>query len=123
MTKQEYDTIEEAGEAMSMEINDLTTPFLQSFVKKSSAPPSPSAKKKSLFEEVEAMGVKGLDIDKETMDSLKVRGCQFLFAEGRTDEMDEYAGKFNLVVDHETGAVLRAKSHPESVGKRYAGSK
>ncbi len=119
---QKFDTIEEAAAASGIEINDQTRPFLETFVKKAGGS-SAGAKKKALFEEVEAMGVEGLELDKETMDSLKVRGCQHLYSQGDFDGLDEFAGRFNLAVDHETGAVHRVKAKVKPIEERNAGKK
>lgn len=120
---EKFETIEDAATAMGVELNDQTTPFLETFVKKAGSGVSAGAKKKALFEEVVAMGVEGMELDKETMDSLKVRGCQHLFAEGDGDALDEFAARFNLAVDHETGAVHRVKAKVKPIEERNAGKK
>jgi len=119
---EKFETIEEAASAMGVELNDQTRPFLETFVKKAGGV-SAGAKKKALYEEVVAMGVEGLELDKETMDSLKVRGCQHLFAEGDTDGLDSFAARFNLAVDHESGAVHRVKAKVKPIEERNAGKK
>ena len=120
---QKFETIEEVVAAMGVELNDQTRPFLESFVKKAGGGVSVGAKKKALFEEVEAMGVEGLKLDTETMDSLKVRGCQYLYTMGMLEELDEFANRFNLAVDHESGAVHRVKSKVKPIEERNAGKK
>ena len=122
---QKFDTIEEAAAASGIEINDQTRPFLESFVKKASnlGGVSAGAKRKALYDEVVAMGIDDLDFEKETMDSLKVRGCQYLFSMGEFDALDEFAGRFNLAVDHETGAVHRVKAKVKPIEERNAGKK
>lgn len=121
MATTKYDTIEEAAAAAGIEVNDQTRPFLLAAVKKTGAPAG--EKKKKLFAEVEAMGIENLDADKETMDSLKVRGCQYLYTQADFDALDEFAGRFNLAVDHETGAVHRVKAKVKPIEERNAGSK
>ena len=119
---EKFETIEEAATAMGVELNDQTRPFLETFVKKAGGV-SAGAKKKALYEEVVAMGVEGLELDKETMDSLKVRGCQHLFALADAEALDEFAARFNLAVDHESGAVHRVKAKVKPIEERNAGKK
>lgn len=119
---QKFETIELAAQAMGVEINDQTRPFLETFVIKEKGV-SANAKKKALYDEIVAMGVEGLDFDAETMDSLKVRGCAFLYNEGMFDELDAFAARFNLAVDHETGSIHRVKATVKAIEDRNAGGK
>ncbi len=122
MSKLKYDTIEEAADASGIELNEQTRPFLATFVKKAGGS-NAGEKRKLLFQEVEEMGVEGMDADKETMDSLKVRGCQFLYSQGQMEELEAFASRFNLTVDEETGAVHRVKAKVKPIEERNAGSK
>lgn len=118
-----FDTIEEAAEAMGIpEINDQNKPFLLTFVKKSTNETS-SQRKKHLLEEAAGYGLDGLDEAVETVDSLKLRICQFLYNEARFEDLDEFAGRNNLGVDHEDGRVYRIKAAVKPIEQRNAGSK
>ncbi len=119
--KLKYETIEEAAEASGIELNDQTRPFLDTFVKKAGS--NAGAKKKALFEELVEIGLTDLDLDKETMDSLKVRGCQHFYAEGDMEALEEFAGRFNLVVNQEDGSIHRAKAKVKPIEERNAGKK
>ena len=118
-----FETIEAAAEAMGVELNDQTRPFLGTFVIKNKDAVNPNARKKALFEKVVALGVEGLELDKETMDSLKLRGCMHLFGEARLEELDQFAAEYNLAVNHETGAVHRLVSPVKPIEQRNAGQR
>ena len=118
--KLKYETIEEAAEASGIELNDQTRPFLDTFVKKA---PGISQKKKTLFDELVALGLEDLVFDKETMDSLKVRGCQHFLAEGEAEAADEFAARFNLSIDQESGSIHRVKARIKPIEERNAGKR
>ena len=119
--KLKYDTIEEAAEASGIELNELTRPFLDTFVKRAGS--NAGAKKKALYDELVELGIDGLELDKETMDSLKVRGCQFYYADGDVEATEAFAARFNLSVDEENGSIHRIKAKVKPIEERNAGKR
>lgn len=121
-----YETIEEVALAMNIEINEMTTPFLKKFVKKSGVEGA-GQRKKELLEKAAAYGVVvgeengGFDPEKETVDSLKIRIIQHLLGEVRLEELSEFADSYNLVVDEDTGKIFRKKAAVKKIEDRSAG--
>lgn len=116
---EKFATIEEAASALGCEITDKTRAYLQTLVK-SAVSENAGAKKANLLAEAEAFGLTGLDKDKETVDSLKVRIVNFLFANAMQEELDKFAGENNLVVDAE-GKIFRKKAAIKPIEERNAG--
>ena len=118
--KQKFETIEAAAEAMGVEINEKTTPFLETFVKKEKSA-STSEKKKAFFEQAELFGVP-VDADKENTQSLIIKIAGHLFSEGMTEELTSFAAEHNIVVTEE-GRIFHKKQGVKPIAERNSGGK
>lgn len=122
--KVKYATIEEAAVACGIELTEQSRPFLQAFVKKAEGAPSEGSnnKKKELLENAKVFGVTGIEEDKENSTTLQIKILTFLFEEGRTEEMNEFAQKHNLHVTEE-GHIHRVRAAVKPIEERNAGVK
>lgn len=119
--KQKFETIEAAAEAMGVEINDKTRPFLESFVLKAKSGASSSEKKKALFEQAELFGVL-VDTEKDNTQALIVKIASFLFAEGMTEELASFSAEQGIVVTEE-GRIFHKRAGVKPIAERNSGMK
>lgn len=118
--KQKFETIEAAAEAMGVEINDKTRPFLESFVKKEKSA-STSEKKKALFEQAELFGV-AVDTEKDNTQALIIKIASHLFSEGMTEELSSFTAEHGIVVTDE-GRIFHKRAGVKPIAERNSGVK
>lgn len=122
--KTKYATIEEAATACGIELTEQSRPFLQAFVKKAEGEVSAataSNKKKELVSDAQMFGVTGVTAE-DNPSVLLIKILTFLYEEGRTVEMHEFAAKHHVHVTEE-GHIHRVRAAVKPVEERNAGVK
>lgn len=119
MSVAKFETIEQAAQALGIEVNEQTTPYLKQLVKKVKGEGGITAKQK-LAETAKELGLE-LNLDEENADSLKIRIISFLFGQDRLEEAQLFAHEHRLVLDVDSGRIYRAKSAVKNIAERNAG--
>lgn len=120
-TAPKFETIEQAAEALGIEVNEQTTPYLKQLIKKAKGlGGGGTTSKQKLIDKCAELGLE-LDFDKENADSLKIRIIAYLFGQDRLEEAELFAAEYKLVLDTETGRVYRAKAKVKDISERNAG--